>query len=177
MFTRSKVILRGLKAAASLFLWPTVRVLFDVPFHGREALRSHRFGKVAVRPKVLAPDKLLELGTLLAQQIARPTLELLHHLCHRLRRLHLDQHVDMIRQDLQLLDPPPVDLARLVQKMPQADGYFALQDPFPILGNPHEMVQQPVLGMSAGPVSQRHADSMPRLRFIPALKVRRFRCE
>ena len=62
-----KVILRGLKAPASIFLWPTVRGLFDVPFHGGIALCPDRLGTVAVGPEALAPEELFQCGTFLPQ--------------------------------------------------------------------------------------------------------------
>ena len=92
-----------------------------IPKYRRRVLR----GKVAVRPEAVAPEELLQLGKLLAHQVARPSLEALDHLGHRIGGLDLDQHMNVVRQHLDLLDPPPVDLARFVQEMPHADGYFA----------------------------------------------------
>ena len=93
-----RVILRGLKAAASIFLWHTVRVLADVPFHRGVTVCSDRFGKVAFGPKMVAPDELFQIRELFAQQVARPTLQHLRNAGHGIGRPDLDQQMHMEQQ-------------------------------------------------------------------------------
>ena len=59
--------------------------------------------------------------------------------------------MNVVLLDGQLPDPPPVDPAGLIQELTQPDGYFAFQDPFAVLGYPHEVDLEPMLGMSPFP--------------------------
>ena len=62
------VTLPGLKPGASFFLWYTVRMVVNISFQSVEILRADCFGKVAVRPETVTPDKLLQLRKFFAQQ-------------------------------------------------------------------------------------------------------------
>ena len=118
-----------------------------------------------------APDPLVQLGALLAPPVARAACELLHHLGYRLRGVDWDHQVDVLRQDLPLLAPPPVDLGRLLEPPAQADGSFALPHPPAVLRDPHEMVPEPASRVTPGPLSERQADILPRFGFVPGLKA------
>ena len=58
------------------------------------------------------------------------------------------------------MDNPTVDVGRLPKQVLQADGNFAQQDSFPILGYPNEMILQSVFGVRSRPVLS-HDQSMP----------------
>ena len=62
--------------------------------------------------------------------------------------------------DTQLVEYPTVDVGRFPKQLLQSDGYFAKQDPFPILRCPNEMILQSVSGMRAFPIFS-HDQSMP----------------
>ena len=68
--------------------------------------------------------------------------------------------MNVVSLDIQLVDNPTVDVGRLPKQVLQADGYFAQQDSFPILGYPNEVILQSVLGVRASPVLS-HDQSMP----------------
>ena len=89
---------------------------------------------------------------LLAQEILSSRFDFapfenLYHLRHASvwRNLHYSMH--MIVLNAHLADPPSIHFARLIHKLLEADGNFALQHSFPIFRYPYQMILKTVLCM------------------------------
>jgi len=164
--------LRGLKPAVS----PSFRryafgILLDVFLHSCIVPGANSLGKVAVRPEAISPEELLQFRKLRSQGSACAPFQMLDGFCQWDARLDLQHQVDMVRHDLQFLDPPPVHLCRLIEQVLQADGYLAFKDPLAVFREPDEVVEQTVLRMGAGPMLEGHTESISRLRFTLAAEA------
>ena len=157
----------GLKAGVFWGAWHTVLIGWDVFLDHGEGLGADRLGKVSIRPETVSPEEFLELWKLFSEDMAWTTFHVLYHLGDSFCRLYLDQHMDVVRHDLQLFDPPRVHSACLVKDILQSDGYFALKHSSSILWQKYQVIHQPMPRVSAGPILQRHEDSMPRTRLHP----------
>ena len=97
----------------------------NVCSHKLFILASDAFGKVAIRPEAVSPEKLFQLRVFSANDIAGSALQHLHDFGDAFPGIDLDQEVYMIALDAQFVYMPIVDLTGLQKKLFQSDGYFA----------------------------------------------------
>jgi len=116
-------------------------------------------GKIPVRPKAVAPQKLFQFRKLFPQSSTRSTLEYLYYGRHALLRPNLNQQMYVVRLNAQLLNFPPVDLRRLEQQPLQTANQFPSQNSLAIFGNPNQVIFESMPCMRSGPVG--HRQSMP----------------
>lgn len=67
--------------------------------------------------------------------------------------MDLNQQVQMVGLNAQLLYLPIINNASLLEQHPQTGGQFPFQHTQTILGNEHKMIQKPMLGMTATPIT------------------------
>jgi hypothetical protein len=125
---------------------------------------TYTFGEVTIGPEALAPQKLFEFwelgpedaagATFEPEDAAGATFEQVDDCRDALRRTDLDEQMHMVVLDRQLMDLPVLDLGGLAQQGVKARGHGTDQHTPPVLGNPHKMHLQAVLGMGVGPVSR-----------------------
>ena len=123
---------------------------------------SHSLGKMPIRPNTVAPQKFFQLRIFFPQNTTRSPLENLHHLAHAAVRRYMHHNMNMITLNTHLADPPAIHFTRFILEVLEADGYFALQCPFPIFGYPYQMVLKPMFRMKPCGISS-HSQIMPDL--------------
>jgi hypothetical protein len=82
--------------------------------------------------------------------------------------------MNMIFLNAYLTNPPAVYSTGFVEKLAEAAGYFASQNPFPILWDPYQMILKSMLGMSPRSIPG-HRQIMPDWPPLRQLKLAPFR--
>jgi hypothetical protein len=89
-------------------------------------------------------------------------------------RRYLHHKMNVIFLYAHLAGPPSVHPTGLVQKLSEAAGYFASQNPFPIFRYPYQMILKPMLRVSTCDIPG-HNQIMPDWPPLRQLKLAPFR--
>jgi hypothetical protein len=152
-------------------------LLADVLTHGGLRRSADGFAEVAILPQAVAPEPFFKLRELLPDHFAGAAFEVLHGGRDRYLRWQLQEHVHVIREDLQFMKVPLVHLRTLKPQLCETAAELGVEHFTAVLGDEDDVVEVAVHGVGTVPEARffSHACMLGAMAaedtlLIPALK-------